>query len=93
MWSKLCWSAVSRRYALVMSKPKAAAAGAAKKPRIRDRSGALYVLLDTAQLDALDAWAERLNEGNVGPQWNRTALVRAIVARALSEKGAKGEAP
>jgi len=75
-----------------MARPKAAATKA-KTPRVRDRSGALYVLLDPAQLDALDAWADRLNDGNVGPQWNRTALVRAIVSRALSERGSKGEAP
>ena len=77
-----------------MARPKGAAtAPKAKKPRERDRSGALYVILDPAQLEALDAWAERLNVGNVGPQWNRTAVVRALVARALSERGSKGEAP
>jgi len=71
----------------------------AKKPATksakpaRDRSGALYVLLEPEQLASLDGWAERLNEGNTGPQWNRTAVVRAIVARALTERGAKGEAP
>lgn len=91
--SKLCWCVVNSGYASVMAKPKASTAAAAKKPRVRDRSGALYVLLDPAQLEALDAWADRLNEGNVGPQWNRTALVRALVARALGEKAAKGEAP
>lgn len=71
--------------------PKKAAPKPAKPAR--DRSGALYVLLEPDALTALDAWAERLNMGNTGPQWNRTAVVRAIVARALMERGAKGEAP
>mgnify|MGYP007071583288 CR=1 FL=1 len=59
----------------------------------RDRSGALYVLLEPAQLGELDGWIERLNEGNEGPQWTRTAVVRALISRGLRERGAKGEAP
>lgn len=66
---------------------------AAKKPAERDRSGALYVLLDPAMLSALDAWVERLNADNAGPQWTRTAVVRAALARSLRERGEKGEAP
>lgn len=63
-----------------------------KKPE-RDRSGALYVLLEPAQLEALDGWVDRLNANNEGPQWTKTAIVRAVLARALRERAEKGEAP
>lgn len=46
-----------------------------------------------ALFDGLDAWVERLNAGLVGPRWTRTAVVTAVLSRALSERGAKGEAP
>jgi len=62
------------------------------KPK-RDRSGALYVLLEPEQLEALDNWADRLNAGRLVPLWNRSDLVRAMIARALTERGAKGEEP
>jgi hypothetical protein len=65
---------------------------ASTKPA-RDRSGALYVILEPAMLDAMDAWIEALNAGNIGPQWNRTTLVRALVNRGLQEKAPKSEAP
>ena len=78
-------------YASRVSTPKRSAKPATKPER--DRSGALYVLLEPAQLAALDAWVDRLNSGNDGPQWSRTALVRAMVARGLRERAEKGEAP
>jgi len=59
----------------------------------RDRSGALYVLLDTETLEALDGWAEALNLKGGGPTWTRTAVVRAVIGRALLERAAKGKAP
>ncbi|MBL8681044.1 MAG: hypothetical protein JNK05_17815 [Myxococcales bacterium] len=62
------------------------------KPK-RDRSGALYVLLEREQLEALDAWADTLNAGRLVPLWNRSDIVRAVLARALTERGAKGEEP
>ena len=65
---------------------------AAKTPT-RDRSGALYVLLEPEMLASLDTWIERLNTGNTGPQWTRTAMIRALVSRGLSERATKGEAP
>ncbi len=74
-----------------MVTPKRAAKAPAK--RERDRSGALYVLLEPTQLQSLDAWVDRLNTGNEGPQWTRTAVVRALVSRGLRERGEKGEAP
>lgn len=43
--------------------------------------------------DALDSWVERLNAELVGPRWTRTALVTAVLARAVKERGSKGEAP
>jgi len=80
-----------RGYTRRVSTPKRTAKTATKPER--DRSGALYVLLEPAQLAALDAWVDKLNAGNDGPQWTRTALVRAMVARGLRERGEKGEAP
>lgn len=67
----------------------------AKTPKstTRDRSGALYVLLEPEMLTAMDAWIARLNNDNTGPQWTRTALVRALISRGLKEKSEKGEAP
>lgn len=59
----------------------------------RDRSGALYLLLDPRVLASLDEWTEALNVGNNGPQWTRTAVVRALIARGLTERKAKGETP
>lgn len=71
-----------------------AAKTAKKKPTpARDRSGALYVLLEPEMLTSLDAWVERLNTGNAGPQWTRTAIVRALISRGLRDRGDKGEAP
>lgn len=67
-------------------------AAKAPKPK-RDRSGALYVLLEPAQLQELDAWADKLNAGRLVPLWNRSDLVRAVIARAIAEKGSKGEEP
>ena len=66
---------------------------APKKPAARDRSGALYVLLDPSMLEDLDRWVDRLNTNNTGPQWTRTAVVRALIARGLKERGDKGETP
>jgi len=43
--------------------------------------------------DGLDAWVERLNAALVGPRWTRTAVVTAVLARALRERADKGEAP
>lgn len=59
----------------------------------RDRSGALYVLLDPEMLAGMDRWIEALNADNTGPQWTRTALVRAMVTRGLRDRASKGEAP
>ena len=69
-----------------MTKPKRPAPA-------RDRSGALYVLLETSELESLDAWAARLNSGGAIPAWTRTALVKAIFRRALRERGVRGQTP
>ena len=74
-----------------MATPKAPKTPKKKPPR--DRSGALYVLLEPEMLTALDGWVDKLNTNNTGPQWTRTAVVRALVARGLKERGEKGEAP
>lgn len=63
------------------------------QPIRRDRSGALYAILGTEMLAALDVWVVTLNEHNDGPAWNRTALLRALIARGLRERAAKGIAP
>lgn len=57
------------------------------------RPGAFYAVLGVETLAALDAWAAALNEHNDGPAWNRTAVLRALIARGLRERAAKGEAP
>ena len=75
-----------------MATTKKGKAATTKTPA-RDRSGALYVLLEPDMLAAMDGWIERLNTGNTGPQWTRTALVRALLAKGLTDRGAKGEAP
>lgn len=54
---------------------------------------ATVLRLDPALLGALDAWVKRLNEGNAGPQWTRTDLIRAALTRAVRERAEKGEAP
>jgi hypothetical protein len=59
----------------------------------RDRSGALYVVLDPSELEALDGWVARLNDAGALPPWTRTALVKAVFRRALRDRGAKGAAP
>lgn len=59
----------------------------------RDRRGAFYAVFGTETLAALDAWVEALNKTADGPLWNRTALLRALIARGLRERAAKGEAP
>jgi len=59
----------------------------------RDRSGALYVILDPEMIQRLDDWAAKLNEKNQGPQWTRTAVVRSVLMRALEERAEKGEVP
>lgn len=63
------------------------------KPPKPDRTGAFYGVLGVETLAALDAWASTLNEGNDGPAWNRTAVLRAIIARSLRERAAKGMVP
>lgn len=51
------------------------------------------VRMDHALLEGLDAWVEKLNAGNTGPRWSRSDVMRATLARALKERGEKGEAP
>ena len=74
--------------------PKAPKTPRVKKAApVRDRSGALYVLLDPEQLAAVDAWVTSLNVDNAGPQWTRTSLIRVLLARGLKERAEKGKAP
>lgn len=71
----------------------------AKKPAPRPiaannpNRAATVLRLDPALVAALDAWVARLNDGNEGPQWTRTTLIRAALQRAVRERAAKGEAP
>lgn len=44
-------------------------------------------------LEELDAWIARLNARGEGPAWDRSAVVRVLLGKALREKGAAGEAP
>lgn len=62
-------------------------------PPKRDRSGALYVLLQPEELNALDAWVEKLNAGRAVALWSRTAVVRTMLARALEERAKKDLEP
>jgi hypothetical protein len=56
-------------------------------------AGVLFVRDDELAAD-IDAWVLRLNGENPdGPQWNRAALVRAALKRALRERGEKGQMP
>lgn len=50
--------------------------------------------LPVALIEALDAWAERLNQASpMGRRWTRTDVVQEALARAVTERGAKGEIP
>lgn len=50
--------------------------------------------LPVALIEALDEWAEKLNEASpMGRRWTRTDVVQEALARAITERGAKGEAP
>lgn len=50
--------------------------------------------LPTALVEALDAWAEDLNEKSpMGRRWTRTDVVQEALARAVQERKSKGEAP
>lgn len=73
-----------------MAKPKATKRAPSPKPA---GTAALNMNVPEELFDALDAWVDRLNGELAGPRWTRTALVTAILARAVREKGAKGEAP
>jgi hypothetical protein len=80
------------RLALAMPSPKKPKV-TKTQPRVRDRTGALYVLLEPEMLTGIDGWVERLNTDNSGPKWTRTALIRALVVRGLKERAPSGEAP
>ncbi len=53
----------------------------------------VMVRLEPPLLAALDAWVERLNATTDGPPWTRGEMVRAVLVRALEERGKAGEAP
>lgn len=62
-------------------------------PAPKDGEGVLYIRASAALIARLDEWADQLNEGRVGPKWNRNDVVRAALTRALDERGAKGMEP
>lgn len=64
-----------------------------KAPPARDRSGALYAVVGDEVLERLDAWLEKLNAAGTGPKWTRQDLVKAVLTRACTERGEKGDAP
>ena len=55
--------------------------------------GVLYARVPNELLLSLDAWASRLNKGSLGPQWTRNDVIRAVLQRAVDERGKKGEQP
>jgi hypothetical protein len=75
-----------------MAKPKATKA---PKPSASKPAGTtpLNINLPDELFDSLDAWVERLNNELAGPRWTRTDVVKATLARAIRERGSKGEAP
>lgn len=79
--------------------PHMATKKAAQRPKTRPvaagniNTTATVLRVDAAMMAGLDAWVDRLNEGAVGPKWTRSHLVRAVLARALKERGEKGEMP
>jgi hypothetical protein len=57
-------------------------------------TAATVVRLDPVLLEALDAWADKLNAATPeAPPWSRTNIIRASLARAVRERGEKGESP
>jgi hypothetical protein len=63
------------------------------EPAKADSAGVLFIR-DPDLPDELDAWAEKLNKANPdAPAWTRSSLARAVLRRALRERGAKGEMP
>lgn len=53
----------------------------------------LNINLPTDLMERLDGWVERLNAAPSGPRWSRTDVVRSALARAIDERGEKGETP
>ena len=76
-----------------MPKPPAPKKPAVKRPARAPRPGALYAIVGDDLLTGLDTWVGRLNHAIEGPAWSRQDLVKAVVKRALKERGEKGEAP
>jgi enoyl-CoA hydratase/carnithine racemase len=67
-----------------------------KKPaaKIAAKAADALFVRDAELVEALDAWAAKLNAASPdGLQWNRAALARAAIKRALRERGEKGEGP
>ncbi len=64
------------------------------KPKTAERPEVIQTAFraPAEMLDALDAWAEKLNEATHA-RWSRNAIILAIVERALRERADKGEAP
>lgn len=71
-----------------MARPKKS-----NEPPRRDRTGALYVLLEPSMLAELDTWIARLNKDPDAPQWTRAGVVKALLRKGLRERGERGEAP
>lgn len=75
--------------------PKKAAKTAAKTVERRPPAGTKSVLvyLPTELVANLEQWAANINAAEVGPQWSRSDVVKAALARAWTERGSKGERP
>lgn len=72
---------------------RAMAARTKKRPAARpEGTSALNINLPTELMEKLDAWVEKLNEGD-GARWTRTDVIRTSLNRAVTERGAKGDAP
>lgn len=71
--------------------PKKAAKAAERKPPPGTKSVLVYLPVELVA--NLEKWAATINETTVGPQWSRSDVVKAALARAWTERGSKGEAP
>lgn len=89
------------RYVVCMAAKKTTTKGASKTKAsepVADepRTGTVPAnfRLPAALVDALDSWADDMNQQNpMGRRWTRTDVVQEALARAVQERKARGESP
>lgn len=67
----------------------------APRPVAADNENTAQLLVRVAPelVEQLDAWVAKLNASATGPRWTRSDVARAVLKRAVAEKGERGEAP